>query len=249
MKKTLVSSLLVSAIVLGASLPAFAASEGVTENEDRSISSTSKVTLKGGNKDKTDPEEPNIDGGETGQAGPLSIDQVLNFNFVETELGSGTLSIPLITPKGSSAKRTIQVTDKRGTGAGWNLQVKQSDLVSTNTEGEKRTLKGAYIQMNNPKITGSLQNNPEAAALSMVSYQPNGSNKGEYARVLSAGAEQGMGTWKAAYNDTQDTANKPGTGNIIKLVIPTGNYAGSYQGNVTWALYDGPEGQTAFVPE
>ncbi|MGX7015030.1 WxL domain-containing protein [Vagococcus silagei] len=258
MKKNIIGSLLLSALVLSTGVTAMAApSTGIeTSNEAGKRESTSKVQveLQPGDDSTTPPVDPNEpDPGITDQKGPLSIDQVIIFNFESQKLASKTVRIPM-KPKAGQTKlkpANIQITDKRGSGAGWNLQIKQSELIS-NVDGTERILKGAYIDMKLPTIKGTEFNSPDAKGPVDAKYDANYSNKGQFSKVITAEKDTGMGTWLAYYNDAgkdevvdAKTGKVTTPGNHIKLVVPTGGYAGTYTGTVTWALSDSPEGTPA----
>lgn len=220
------SGLLLSAAVLGFGLNANAQGEDVTTNTtNKDVNSKATITVQAG-EDPTEPEGPNEPSGETGQKGPLSIDNVIVFAFNDMKLSGKTQNIPLKSTK----EQNVQVTDSRGTGAGWNLQIKQSELV--NTEDTTKTLKGAYIKFANADVLAGQNNVTPTAAPVGVDYSQDASNKGDFTSIMTAESGKGLGTWLDYYRNTPT--------NGIELVVPSGNYAGDYAGSVTWRLSDGP---------
>lgn len=249
--KKILASLLVSSTILGFGLQASAVS---VDEKTGQVSSDATIKVNGGEAVPTDPEDPNKPDGGTGQKGPLSIDNVIVFNFKDMNLSGKTQTISLKSATddaNSSSKRNIQVTDTRGTGAGWNLQIKQSELTdTTTTPGTTNTLKGAYITLNNGKVVAGNDNAAAQADSTLFptldTYAADASNKGDFQKIMTATKGQGMGTFKTYYNTDASGAEKADAdANDIQLVVPSGSYAGSYQGTVTWALSDGPQGTPA----
>ncbi|MDF9580967.1 WxL domain-containing protein, partial [Bacillus paranthracis] len=98
-----------------------------------------------------DPENPD-DTHDKGTDGPLSIDYVSNFNF-ETQKASGNNELyyaNLDTVKAKDGNREVpnfvQVTDNRGTNAGWKLSVTQNDQFKT---ADNKELTGAALTLKN----------------------------------------------------------------------------------------------------
>ncbi|MGX7015031.1 WxL domain-containing protein [Vagococcus silagei] len=197
---------------------------------NKEVHSSVKVTLNPGDEDETDPEEPNEpndpDPG-THQKGPLSIDQVIKLDFEDRELASGFQRASLK----AKGPQNIQVTDKRGTGKGWSLQVKQGDL--TSVESPDYSMKGAYIDFPMMRIQSGKEVAKGVLAPVANDVAFNEVNKKDFAKIMTATDGQGMGTWLGFYNEK--TSKKQ-----ISLVIPTGGYKGAYKGNVTWLLSEGP---------
>lgn len=247
--KKILGSLLVSATVLGFGLPASAVS---VDESTGQVSSDATITVTEGAAVPTTPEDPDTPDGGTGQNGPLSIDNVIVFNFEDMKLSGTTQNISLKNDGTmSKAKRNIQVTDTRGTGAGWNLQIKQSELTdTTTTPGKTNTLKGAYITLNNGRVVAGTDNAAAQADSTLFpkldTYAPNASNKGDFQKVMTAAAGAGMGTFKTYYNTNTDGSEKTAEdANDIQLVVPSGSMKGTYAGTVTWALSDTPTGTPA----
>ncbi|MGO3731864.1 MAG: WxL domain-containing protein [Vagococcus sp.] len=221
MKKSIVSSLLISAVLLGGSATVLAEGLEKVTGSDSSYTSHSKVVLTP-DTEKTDPKLPNEpDDGATGQAGPLSLDNVIQFDFGTTTVKA----VEDIKDLASDTMQNVQVTDKRGTGAGWSLQVSQTDL-----KNGGKILTGATIMMGEGTVVNAvdaiIEGKPELTKLELTST-PN--------MMLNAKAEKGMGTWIAKFNETRET------GKQIELKIPAGaHHIGEYKGTVIWTLNDTP---------
>ncbi|UNM89472.1 WxL domain-containing protein [Vagococcus sp. CY52-2] len=239
--KKMLGTLLISSTVLVSGLQTYA----VTVEENGQINSEATITVNPGAKEPTKPENPDTPSGETGQSGPLSIDNVIVFNFKDMNLSGRTQKISLKNDGAESiAKRNIQVTDTRGTGAGWNLQIKQSELTdSTTNPGTTNTLRGAYITLNNGSVVAGSDNavaqDDAGITPTLNEYAPNAENKNSFQKIITAEKGQGMGTFKVFYNKDATGLEKD-VADDIQLVVPSGNMVGTYQGTVTWALSDSP---------
>ncbi|MGO2083436.1 WxL domain-containing protein [Vagococcus sp.] len=194
------------------------------------VQSGSGVDLDPGDLLPTKPENPNHPKDPnpgTNLPGPLSLDQVISFDFLDTELVSKTQQIEMKT----KLSQNIQVTDKRGSGAGWNLQVKQDDLI--NVEKNEYLLKGAFIDFPAANIQRGKEVFKEAIPPAAQVVNFSNQNKKDFTKIITAEEGQGMGTWLGIYNEPK--ANKK-----FSLVIPPGSYKGQYKGSVTWLLLEGP---------
>lgn len=216
--KKIVSSILLSTIALGLGATAVFA-EGVTKTEENQYTTDATVNLLEGEAQPTAPETKNDPDGTTNQNGPLSIDQVIRFNFEDMRLSGKKQSAKLKT----KTDQNIQVTDLRGTGAGWNLRIKQSPLV----DGEK-VLKGAVIKLSSPEING-VGDFDRGLLPDATEYNVTADNKDKAATIMKAEKDKGMGTWVQNYKADN-----------ITLDIPAGNLVGNYAGTVTWELSDNP---------
>lgn len=166
-----------------------------------------------------DPEDPENPGeGGTGQKGNLTIDNVSNLDFGSFKLSSDSMT--LTANKDKTVNPSAQVTDKRGTGAGWNLQVEISDFESS----DNHVLKGAQLTLPKGEIkTNNVDNTlaPEVFSLK-VNNEPQ--------TVMSASKDKGLGTWADSFNKEQ-----------TELMIPAGNFVGEYAATLTWTLSNAPK--------
>lgn len=157
--------------------------------------------------DPIDPTQPI----EPGTEGPLSIDFASSFNF-----GTGKITTSntvynayaqQIKKNDDDAKPSIenyrpnyvQVTDNRGTEAGWNLTVSQAKQL---TSDEGKELKGASIQ-----LTGGTLKTAEAS----TAVKPTGESEvtlvpgGEASIVATATEGQGAGVWANYFGSSEAT--------------------------------------------
>lgn len=171
------------------------------------------------NPNPTDPADPSNPG--TGNAGPLSIDFVSNIHF-------GTQKIQDAPYSATNENAHIQVTDKRGTGAGWQASAAISDFKGTK-DGHDVVLNGAQLALNNGVIK-STPNNAAAAPTTEKTITLGADNK----PVMTAADGTGQGTWIDLFANPSD----------ITLTVPAGNIVSDVQYNatITWTLGDTPQG-------
>ncbi|GKQ43306.1 hypothetical protein RD055328_12290 [Companilactobacillus sp. RD055328] len=189
---------------------------------------------------ETKPVDPTDPG--TGNKGPLSLDNVPSFDFDHVKIG-GTAS-------NDTLNEHLQTSDKRGTGAGWTVNVKyvgaqgdkaKNEAWATLADGESAwtaTVDGAEV-----KGQGFVFNMTEFAPVTVdgatVSYNEgaapttgisiaNVSNVDQ--KIAEAGKDAGMGTWVQA----EATA--------ATLTVPGNNKAGDYTANLEWSIVSAPQG-------
>ncbi|WP_086313725.1 hypothetical protein A5821_001258 [Enterococcus sp. 7F3_DIV0205] len=169
-----------------------------------------------------DPEKPVTP--PTGQKGLVAIDAVSDLNFGSATISGGETKATAVVNEGETLG--IQVTDKRGTGAGWNVQAKISDF--KDKTDAKKILKGATVKIPAGTFyttaTGDKDNAPTAS-------NGNGTVIGTAAtQLITAAKDKGKGSW---VNDWADN---------VELTIPGGNLVGNYEAAITWTMYDTPTG-------
>nr|WP_207696053.1 WxL domain-containing protein [Enterococcus sp. DIV0212c]MBO1354576.1 WxL domain-containing protein [Enterococcus sp. DIV0212c] len=165
----------------------------------------------------TDPEEP---GGGTGNKGPLTIDNVTPLEFGEHKLAGGE-SIYSTTSK----KPNVQVTDSRGEGKGWTLQITSSEF--KDIKDSKKILKGAVLTLPIGTLqttTGNVSEKPESKEVKLNTDKPSTEN------LLVAKAKAGMGTWANEFD-----------AKAVTVKVPAGNFAGEYVSTLTWTMLDAPK--------
>ena len=174
--------------------------------------------------DPTDPEKPNPDPEVpgTGNTGPLTIDLVSNIEFGEQEIKEKEAIY-----NAKTEHPYVQITDRRGTGAGWTLKASIGEF---NNEDKTKTLKGAEFSLKNGTIKSTSSN---------VSEKPQGYdvnlNK-DLQVIMQAVTDQGMGTWLDVFSGTKDNnAN-------VQLKVPAGTAKAkqSYSSVIHWELTDAP---------
>ncbi|WP_088013282.1 WxL domain-containing protein [Gottfriedia acidiceleris] len=163
------------------------------------------------------PSEPN---GETGNTGALTIDYVTPLEFGSHQVQGSTIIV-----NATSKNPNVQVTDVRATGAGWTLQVTASPFVEQNDSSKK--LVGATLSFPAGETLSTAGNISEAPTMRAITLNTEQSSSDI---LMSAQANQGMGTWVDKLDPTQ-----------IKLSIPSGNFEGDYVSTLNWTLLDAPQ--------
>lgn len=185
-----------------------------------------------------DPENPvqpkDLDEHEEGTAGPLSIDYVSNIRFGEQKT-SGKDEVyyaaldKLVDSKGNEVERPnfIQVTDKRGSNAGWHLTVTQNEQFKNG----KESLKGAVLKLDNGTMS-SADGGESPSASQGIALNP-----GMASDVANAKENQGTGTWADRFGKDEAAGKKS-----ISLSVPgkTKKVKGEYKTTLTWTLTDSP---------
>ena len=208
-----------SGMLLGASTSTAAPQDVVTGSEDgKGGTSHGYINLTPGDSDtgKTDPTDPTDPSGETGNEGILTIDHVVPLLFSSHKLEGKEQVYNSVVDRPN-----VQVTDKRGEEAGWNVQVSQTAFVDQ-TDATK-TLKGAklVLPVGTLKDVGNVSLAPELYAVE-VNDAP--------ATFMNAKTGSGAGTWTNFFDKDE-----------IKLTVPAGNKKGEYMSTVTWTLMDAPK--------
>ncbi|HEK9101701.1 WxL domain-containing protein [Bacillus pfraonensis] len=181
-----------------------------------------------------DPENPD-DTHDKGTNGPLSIDYVSNFNF-ETQKASGNnevyyAKLDTVQNKKGEQKEVpnfVQVTDNRGTNAGWKLSVTQNGQFKTEKGAE---LTGAALTLKNGTLNSAAGSDAPTAAQN-IALTP-----GVASDVTTAGEEQGMGTWTNAFGKDATQGKES-----VELTVPgkTKKEQDKYKTTLTWELKDAP---------
>ncbi|EUJ23622.1 WxL domain-containing protein [Listeria grandensis] len=185
-----------------------------------------------GNPEVVEPVDPDH---PAGTAGPLSIDYISNIHFGEqkisgnNEVYSAQLDQIKVGEAGTvkDIPNYVQITDNRGSNAGWHLTVKQ-DGQFINGASE---LTGAVLKFENPSLnSASESDSPVATGFSL---DPAGTSSD----VMSAEENQGMGTWVEMFGADETEAAES-----ITLSVPgkTSKVAGKYEATLTWELTDTP---------
>ncbi|EOL45212.1 WxL domain-containing protein [Enterococcus caccae] len=225
MKKTTLSLLLITGLFAGAA-QAFAETgpwEEVTGTEDgKGAKSQAHMTLTPGDNptDPTTPLDPSEPDGSTGNIGALTIDNVTPLEFGEHQLEGGETIYTT-----TSIDPNVQVTDNRGEGKGWSLQVTSSQF--TDVTDNKKTLKGAVLTLpvGEMKTTaGNVSSNPDPREIQLAT------DKASTEIVMDAKAKAGMGTWEELFDASK-----------LTVKVPAGNFAGEYVSTLTWTMLDAPK--------
>lgn len=168
--------------------------------------------------DPTDPENPG-----TGNSGPLSIDYVSNIEFGTQKISSNT-----VTYRAQNENPFVQVTDNRGTGAGWTLTAKASEFKSA--DGTK-VLKGALLSFKNGQAKTQSANISAAPETKDVAF-----NNTDAKVMMNAKKETGRGTWVDVFSGTVGENE-----NVTLQVLPgTADADVDYTATINWELTDAP---------
>lgn len=185
--------------------------------------SKADVTLEAGDTTTpVDPILPSIPDGSTGNTGMLTLDNITPFQFDKHKVTGGTETYS-ITATGAN----VQVSDRRGTGAGWELKVTAATF--KDKVDNTKVLKGAQIVIPKGEVQSTVGNTSEKPTTNLVTLD---ALDGEISSVLfQAEKDQGMGTWVDQLNPSE-----------VKIIIPGGNFVGEYSSTLTWVLGDTPKG-------
>lgn len=189
--------------------------------------------------DPTDPTAPIT----PGTPGPLSIDYISNFDFGTQEITTATKTYKAAaqtftdttTP---AAPLYAQVTDNRGTDAGWNLSANATKFTAGTNE-----LTGAQISLTDSAAVKSNSNNAAAPTVNDVTLTP-----GAAVTVASAATGNGAGTWvdsfgtKDSIATATDSKGDRTVDNGVSLEVPNGGNAKAqkYTATIDWTLADTP---------
>ncbi len=228
-KMMMVTGLICGGALLGTATSVFAEEgsepgktpqEEVTGSEDgKGGTSHGYINLTPGDDEDEEPTEPILPTdppGGTGNEGILTLDNVAPLLFDIHKL-EGKEQVYTSVVDNSN----IQVTDKRGDEAGWNVQVSQTEFIDVTDK--KKVLKGAKLVLPVGKLSTAGTN---------VSLEPIANSvevNDKPAVLMNAKKDTGAGTWTDVFNKDE-----------IELTVPAGNKTGEYMSTVTWALMDAP---------
>lgn len=229
LKMTMTSKMMTASAALIASLGSLAFASSVhAADAAQSYDSTGRITLEAGDTDKpTTPLDPGDGSGTTGQKGDLTIDNVTSLNFGSVKLtGDGQ------TITNTVEKPNVQVTDKRGTGVGWNLMVKSSAFKDATVA--THTLKGATIDFPAGAVktnANDTANNTAMPTANKLTVPADGTSSDQV--IMQAATDKGLGTWEDAFEQGADSSK-------VSLNVAGGAYTGTYSATLTWTLANTP---------
>ncbi|CAD5897955.1 MULTISPECIES: WxL domain-containing protein [Carnobacterium] len=217
--KTMTVLGLMSGMLVSTSTVMAAPQDVVTGSEDgKGGKSHGYIKLTPGDTDtgKTEPEEPTVPPGGTENEGILTLDNIAPLLFSTHKL-DGKEQVYTSVVENSN----IQVTDKRGEEAGWNVQVSQTPF--KDVVDETKVLRGATLALpaGTVKAEGNISVAPTVRAVEI---------NADLSVLMNAATGSGAGTWRTVFDKDE-----------IKLTIPAGNKKGEYMSTVTWTLMDAPE--------
>lgn len=225
-KTTLISTVALSALILGAAAPAFA--DEAISNADVTFVEDDGTTDPGnpGEPDPDpDPGEPDPEpGGGGGEGGPLRIDYVTHMKFGEQKISGSTKEYHPLLAKWNYEEGAvyiphfIQLTDNRGTNDGWSLQVERSEFETAAGEA----LAGAELKITNGELVNmsDVPTNTTPSVVKSTVTIPVGSAT----TVITANEDQGMATWSYSFGEPKDreaASNNPKEENQdVSLSVP-----------------------------
>lgn len=161
----------------------------------------------------------------TGEAGPLSIDYVTNITFGTQEISGSQMVY-----EANELKPFLQVTDKRGTGAGWHVTASASAF----SDGTDSTLPGSTLNFN----AGEALSANATAAAPTAEDEVALTTDSDVVLVISAAVDTGLGTWVDRWYPTDSGAT---SNNNVTLTVPAGSATlGTHTATITWTLTDAP---------
>lgn len=189
--------------------------------------------------DPTDPTGPN-----PGTPGPLSIDYASSLDFGVNKISSKDevyyAKAQTYSDKDKLTANYVQVTDNRGSSAGWSLKVKQEKQFE-NAKAKYSTLNGAEIRISdNEAVTNSV--GVEAPTVSdKFTLEP-----GVAVSVMDAAPGSGDSTWISRFGKVEKVSeeqengviNSVGKNTSVVLYVPgsTPKSAVEYRSDLTWIL-------------
>lgn len=174
--------------------------------------------------DPTDPTDP-----PTGQNGPLTLDYVSSVDFGEHEIEGKTAVY-----ESTILRPFIQVSDRRGTGAGWNVTASVGEFETAIEEEKKQTLKGFKLSFSNGSVI-STSNSLKPTPSNNVELIANA----DAVNVVTAEEDTGLGTWVNRWFPTAGATD--GLNDSVTLEVPAGAATlGAHAATITWSLSDAP---------
>ncbi|WP_261807035.1 WxL domain-containing protein [Lapidilactobacillus luobeiensis] len=197
------------------------------------VDSHASIPLSGGGTtdpvDPRDPQDPDTaypgddqDPGNkgTGSTESLSLDYVSNLHFGEKDRQTA-ISADLL-----NQNAMVQVTDQRGSGTGWVLQLKPGLLV-----GEKTgtVLKSGQLDLGSLMTLKTTSDNVSKAPqiVTQKIYL------GDYVNLIRASDLEGRGLWVLGISNKKQPAK-------LNLTLPQEVPADHYVGTLNWSLSDAP---------
>lgn len=171
-----------------------------------------------------------------GNTGPLSLDYASSFNFGKQKITSkdqvyyGTTQQMTINEKSEERPLFAQVTDGRGSLAGWTLALKQKGQFSTS---EGKELRGAEIRLSQ----GQIESESESVIPSQITERKALIADGSAStNLVMAQQGEGAGTWIYRFGDLETMSQ------AVQLHVPGKaiKLKAQYQTNLLWTLSNLP---------
>ncbi|WP_022792023.1 WxL domain-containing protein [Weissella halotolerans] len=206
--------------------------------------------------DPDDPNDKNPVDPDKGTQGPLSIDYVSDFNFGKQKISSKDMTYFAKAQKFVDDTKPhvlyAQVTDNRGTGQGWQLNVKQD--AEFKTADGTNTLTGAQIAI---KGMNTATQDGSAAGQVLAGAADTQLKVGANVLAMNAPVDAGQGTWVDRFGADTDLKNEADTNEdggardvdqAVTLSVPgkSNKIADQkYSTSLTWTLSDTPANPVA----
>lgn len=185
------------------------------------------------NPDPTNPIDPS-DPPDTGTGGPLSIDYSSRFKFGLQQISTlDKIYYASADIMGNNLRKPtyVQVTDKRGTLAGWKLTISQPNQFKT-VDGD--ILEGAELTLTKGEVASSVNSDYTPTVVEdRLSLKPGVGNF----LVINAKKNTGVGTWIYRFG-SDEKENR----DAVQLKIPgtSVKLAKKYSTELVWTLEDTP---------
>lgn len=244
-KKTAIAGLLAAPLLISSSINNAQAQE-VVSSHDTNLEVefiTPDDTVDVIDPETEEPISPEDDPGVSEQSGPLTLDYAPYIDFGTHEISSGDFNMTLAEAHGAHATLQaeseeairdltnermpfVQVSDRRGNGNGWNVQVSLSEFDTGALQGATLTFGSAneVVGVNGTQATPEGDNVPSAAGFKVTT--------GAAADlVMDAQVNQGRGSWQARWEKDN-----------VELFIPGNNIdVGHHVATLSWNLTDAPQ--------
>ncbi|MGX7243469.1 WxL domain-containing protein [Enterococcus quebecensis] len=194
----------------------------------------------------TDPNNGNEIEDGTGMVGPLTIDYISKIKFDSQKISGNTEkyyakldSVRYVgKPELVEKANFIQVTDNRGSNAGWKLQVRQDKQFENVSEDGKVVTKltGAVLGFSNTTLKSASLSTKAPSAPSAITFDGDAATPANHDAVTAA-ESTGMGTWFYSLGSSEEEGKRS-----ISLSVPgdLAKVAGAYKTRLTWTLVDSP---------
>ncbi|OQO72578.1 cell surface protein [Enterococcus faecalis] len=184
-----------------------------------------------------------------GTEGPLSLDYASSIDFGKNKITNKDEIYyaeaqylwnkdHTVRDESSARPNYVQVTDNRGTNAGWSLYVKQ-DQQLYNEQTENKELKGSQIILSEGVAVSEAEgiSRPVTSEVSLV--------PGKSSLIMKAEKNSGAGTWIERFGtieEVQINGEKLLKNKAIKLFVPgaTPKDAVQYKSKLLWSLINVP---------
>ncbi|WP_019299534.1 WxL domain-containing protein [Lactococcus garvieae] len=190
-----------------------------------------------------------ITGGVLMEKGELSLDFASRIDFGRNRISNKDMvyyaepqHVVLEDGATKDVPHYVQITDNRGSNAGWHLQVKQErQLENPNTR--YKVLTGAEIRLTEPHVVSNQSGDP---SLVTPKTPPVVLIPGQTSEVMQAPEGSGGGTWQDVFGHLQrikiDQAEVlKNTSITLSLPGKTPKDAVTYKSRLTWTLIDAPK--------